>query len=120
MIPSAEAAAQRLLTEQFIRADAENVVLTPRTRTGDGAGGFRTVASAPLPSQVGRLIPTKETSVERPTLDGRLVLPEFVLLLNYGGTMSRGARFSLNGRDFEVVYVHENTEYQVKGEVIQV
>lgn len=66
-----------------------------------------------------RLIPAKETlAVERETLDGRVVKPEYVLLALWDGEMERGDRFSLGGNRYEVAFVHEKRDYQVKGEVV--
>lgn len=119
MIPAAEMAAQRRATDAFIRADVESVTLVPRERSRTASGGATYTDLPPRPSQAMRLIPAKETlAVERETLDGRIVKPEYVLLALWDGEMERGDRFSLGGNRYEVAFVHEKRDYQVKGEVV--
>lgn len=118
MIPAAEAAVQRQLTAWFIAADVEAVVLERPTKTSNGAGGFKKTF-APLAPQEMRLIP-QGSGVERNLEDGRVVASTHVLMGNYGADMLRGDTFSLGGRDYEIVFINENREYEVKGEVILV
>jgi hypothetical protein len=97
-------------------ADAESVVLMSREKISDGAGGH-TWSPAPRPSQDARLIP-KQPGAERLNSEGVLVIPEFVLVGLYGTVIERYDRFTLGGRNYEVVWVHENQEYQTKAEVV--
>jgi hypothetical protein len=116
MIPAAEAAVQRRLTEAFVDADAEEVVLQALVKVMNGAGGFST-SRIPRPPQIMRLSPSG-TGVERQLPDGRIVTSSHTLLGYYGTVMDRGDWFTLGGREYEIVFVHENQEYQTKGEVI--
>lgn len=113
-----ELAIQRRNTEAFIAADPETVVLHPFTRQPNGSGGYKTVASPPRPPQTMRLIPISTTAFERGTLDGEAVTPEFVLLGEWDCAMSRGDKFVLDGKRYEVVHVQEKRDYQTKGETV--
>lgn len=114
----AELAAMRLQTTAFIAADEDEVVLNRRTRTANGSGGYVLTAPAALPSQAGRLIPLQPGGPQRHTLDGKLVDPGYHLLMDWGADMLRGDLFTVHGRRYEVVFVAENKDYEVKGEVV--
>lgn len=113
-----EHAVQRDLTGWFIQADQDDVVLFRRSRTANGSGGYVLGTPAALPSQVGRLIPLQAGATERHTLDGRLVEPGYHLLMEWNSDMVRGDTFTIHGRRYEVVFVVEDQDYELKGEVI--
>lgn len=118
MLSPAEVAIQRMLTEAFIAADANDVVLEPFSRESNGSGGYRKISQPPRAPQVMRLVPISTTSFERMTLDGRTVSPQFVLLGQWNSLMDRGDKFSLLGKRYEVVHVQEKSEYIRKGESV--
>jgi len=112
-----EAAVQRRLTEEFIKADGREVVLWRSVRQEDGAGGWTFGDPAPLPAQFMRLIPLRDGASVRMTADGQEVTPAYMLQGSHGADMERWDIFELEGVRYEVVFVNENRQYQVKGEV---
>ena len=117
MIAGAELAVQRMLTSAFIEADHLTVVLYRSVWTSDGAGGSVKGLPAPLAPQRMRLIPLGDGAVERFTANGEAVRPSYKLLGKYDADMDRWDEFSLDGRRYEVVFINENRQYEVKGEV---
>jgi hypothetical protein len=121
VIPDSEAAIQRQNTRAFIAADAELVALVPRVKETTASNGVVYRDLPPLPSQVMRLIPsTSNRAVERQTLDGTLVFPEYTLLGEYNAQMERGYRFVLEGNRYEIVMVNEKRDYETKAEVVRI
>lgn len=118
MIPPKEAEVQRKLTSWFVDADVEEVTLERPARISDGAGGWVNSFQPWMPQRM-RLVPGA-APVERLTSDGLLVTPNYTLLGLYGASMERFDRFTLGGVKYEIVFVHENREYQTKGEVISI
>lgn len=117
MISDIEAAAQRLLTKAFIEADVLPVVLVRSTWVSDGAGGSVKGDPVSLAPQRMRLIPLGDGAQERFDANGESVRPSYKLLGFYDADMERWDEFTLNGSRYEVVFVTENRQYQVKGEV---
>lgn len=115
-IEAAELAAQRLLTKAFIQADYLLVPLTRHVMMPDGAGGTEDVEVV-LPEQTMRLLPLGDGAEERLTADGRAVRPSYMLQGMHDADMERWDTFTLDGHRYEVVFVNENRQYQVKGEV---
>jgi hypothetical protein len=116
-IAAVELAAQRKATEWYIKADAFPCVLTRNVRVPNGAGGY-VMASLPLPSQNLRMNPLQDIGRERQTADGRVATPQYVLIGTYDADIQRFDTFTKDGRDYQVVFMVENQQYQVKGEVI--
>lgn len=117
MIATAELAIQRRLTKAFIEADVLPVVLRRSTVTSDGAGGSVQGDPQDLQPQRMRLIPLGDGAKERFTANGEEVRPSYKLLGRYDADMERGDEFTLNGNRYEIVFVTENRQYEVKGEV---
>lgn len=117
MIATAELAVQRRLTKAFIEADVLPVVLLRSTFVPDGAGGEVKGDPLPLQPQRMRLIPLGDGAQERFNANGTEVRPTYKLLGNYDADMERWDEFVLNGERYEVVFISQNRQYEVKGEV---
>lgn len=120
MIPSVEARAQRKVTEAFIAADSEVIILTEQVRQSNGSGGFKMSAGPKRQPVVGRVVPVARGGLpqERLTADGRSVPVEFFLVLPYDAEIGVYDRFTSRGRQFEVVHVQEKRDYQTKAELV--
>lgn len=117
MIPSAEAAIQRRLTEEFIAADVDVIQLTRTPRLSNGAGGRTLGTPEPLSPQRFRLIPSQDGAAERLTADGRAVTPSYNLMGEHNADMERFDEFELDGRRYQIVFINANRSYETKGEV---
>lgn len=120
-IEGAELAVQRNLTEWFIKADSVEITLSRASRLSDGAGGTIDGPTLALPPQVLRLITqggTGADSKNRFTSDGQMVSPDYILLGQHTADIQRWDTFTLDGRGYEVVFVNQNQQYEVKAEVI--
>lgn len=87
-------------------------------RENNGSGGYALSAQPSRPPQKMRLIPLSSFAAERNTLEGKSILPDFMLLGLYDAGMDRWDRFVLNGNRYEIVHVQENKEYFTKGETV--
>ena len=117
MIAAAELAIQRQLTATFIDADAIEVVLMRPTWTDDGAGGTVEGPLETQPVQRMRLIPLGDGAQERFTANGEAVTPSYMLMGLHTANMERWDQLTVNGRRYSVVFINENQQYEVKGEV---
>lgn len=117
-IHPAELAAQRRLTKTFVWADAKDIELVRTERVPDGAGGVILGDPVRLPPQTMRLIPGQDGAQERFTAEGVAVKPSYKLLGTHEADMQRWDTFELDGHRYEVVFINENRQYQVKGEVV--
>ncbi len=117
-ISPVELSVQRALTKAFIRADEKEVVLSRRARVDDGAGGIVLGDAVPLAPQLLRLIPLGDGAQERLTADGKSVTPSYMLMGEHTADMQRGDTFTVNGRRYELVFVNENRQYEIKAEVV--
>ena len=117
MIATSELEAQRKLTKMFIAADALSLVLTRTPKVSDGAGGLKNGTPVNLTAQTLRLNPLQDAVQQRTTADGKQVLPQYMLMGEYNADIARGDTFTLSGRRYEVVFVLQNKQYQVKAEV---
>lgn len=115
---TAERAIQRRLTTSFIATDPESIVLLPQTRTENGSGGFTVAQGDPRSSQTMRLIPLTNTTTERLTLDGKMVVPKFMLMAQWDAIVDRWDQFELDGVRYEIVHLQEKRDYQTKAEVV--
>jgi hypothetical protein len=64
-----------------------------------------------------RLIPLGDGATLRTTANGEEVTPTYMLLGEYTVDMQRWDTFTVNGRRYQVVFINENQQYEVKGEV---
>ena len=117
MIPAGELDTQRRLTDAFIAADATELELSRRPRTPDGAGGYATGSPTAVAIQTFRLIPSVDGAQERTLADGRAVNPGYMLMGSAGADLLRFDEFTIAGRRYQVVFINENQQYEVKGEV---
>lgn len=118
-IRDGELSVQRKNTKWFNEADGFPCTLQRRPKVPNGSGGFVLGAAVPRPEQVLRLVPLADATggAERQTSDGVAVLPRYVLIGEAGADIQRFDRFTKDGRPYEVVYIVENVQYQVKAEV---
>lgn len=117
-IHSAELAAQRRVTRAFIQADSKLVTLLRAARVPDGAGGVVEGDPVSLPVQTMRLIPLgRDGAQERFTANGEAVQPTYALLGEHTADVQRWDQFILDGARYEVVFIHENRQYELKAEV---
>lgn len=107
----------RLNTKAFIDADYKDIILNRVTKTDNGAGGY-TEEETPVEPQRMRLIPQQgNMSPLRETLDGEAVQPDYVLLGEWNSDIQRWDTFTDSGRRYQVLFVHEKSSYERKGEV---
>lgn len=76
------------------------------------------VGTVTLPAQDFRLIPLGDGASERLTLDGLRVTPSYMLMGEHTTDLARWDEFEVGGRRYQIVFVNENRQYQVKGEAI--
>jgi hypothetical protein len=117
MIAAGELAVQRRLTAEFIAADAIEVELLRAPITSDGAGGYLIGTPVARAIQVFRLIPSQDGAQPRLTADGVEVTPSYMLMGPAGVDMARFDEFVVDGRRYQIVFLNENRQYEVKGEV---
>jgi hypothetical protein len=116
-IATGELALQRRLTRYFIAADSLDVVLMRSSYTDDGEGGSVRGVAAARTVQTMRLIPLQDGAAEQLTSNGTQVSPTYMLLGVYDADMERWDRFTVDGREYEVVSINQNRQYETKGEV---
>lgn len=109
---------QRRQTNAFIAAKPIDVRLNRVDTAPNGSGGFTRLPPTTQPEQRLRLQDTNYQTPIRQLLDGEEVQPQFVLIGPYDADIQRGDWFFINGKKYEVVFVHENTSYEVKAEVV--
>jgi hypothetical protein len=122
MIAAAELAIQRQLTAVFIAADVIQVTLMRSVWTSDGSGGSVKGPEAPVAPQPARLIPLSDGASAGPSKtrlnsDGEQVAPGYMLMGAWDFDVERWDQFTVNGRRYEVVFINENQQYEVKAEV---
>lgn len=108
---------QRSLTRSFIAADWRTIVLMRSEWVSDGSGGSIRQDPEPLAPQRMRMIPRADGAPERFTADGEAVTPSYVLMAEHTADIQRWDEFTVAGRRYEVVFVNENQQYEIKAEV---
>jgi hypothetical protein len=117
----AERDINRLNTTYYISTDPTDLQFIPRAKVSDGHGGWSWVDPAPLASQRIRIITGgTNAGVERRTVDGEMVIPQIMLLLEWDAAVENGYRYTLDGGTYEVVYVNEDFNYEKQAEVIRI
>lgn len=106
-------------TRAFILADAEDIVLIRQNRQPDGSGGFTYGSPVEIATQVARLIPQSDKVREVTAGDGRMAMPEWVIMMEPGSDMERYDTFTWRGDEWEIAQIHTKPDYQMKGDVIR-
>lgn len=109
---------QRRNTNAFIAADPYEIVLVRRVRFLNAAGGVTKGNETILPAQILRLLPQEDGATERVTAEGERATPEYMLLGRYDADMQRFDIFEFDGRRYQIVWISENRQYEIKGEVV--
>ncbi len=117
-LAAGELQVMRRNTRAFILADPRIIILQRRTRALDAAGGIERGPLADVPAQVFRLLPQEDGATARVTAEGETATPEYMLLGMYDVDMQRWDVFEFDGRRYQILWISENRQYQVKGEVI--
>lgn len=109
---------QQRLSRMFIEADPLEIQLMRATRTPNGSGGFITGDPAAVGGlQRMRLIPLGDGATERYDANGKQVFPLYMLMGTELADMQRWDEFELNGTRYQIVFINQNTQYEIKGEV---
>ncbi len=116
---TAELQLHKDVTRAFILADAESIVLRRQEKNSDGAGGFILSPEFSLEPQTFRMIPQNDRKPEIADSNGRMAVPEFILLGEVGCDLRRYDRFTWKGDEWEIAEVHHKPDYEVKGDVIR-
>ena len=116
---AAELELNKEATLAFILADPEDITLLRPHKVSDGAGGFKLGSPTPLITQTGRLIPQSDRVLEVRNSNGRMAMPEFVLLLPAEADLLRYDTFVWRGATWEIAQVHTKPDYELKGDVIR-
>lgn len=106
-------------TTAYIASDPTDIQFTPRAKQSDGHGGFTWTNPNPLQAQRVRVITSANLSIERRTEDGRMVVPDVLLLLEWDAVVASGYRYTLDGEKWEVVYVNDDYRYEKQAEVVR-
>lgn len=115
-ISEAELSAHRITTKWFVKADSFECALVRNSQVPDGAGGY-TMSSITLPLQTLRMVPLQDSTSNRISSDGRLLRPRYMLIGEWEVTIEKFDNFVKDDRRYEVVFVLDNDQYQVKAEV---
>ena len=113
----------RKQTAQFIAANQLDLELKRQVVVADGAGGVEVDSTSTLSAQAMRLIQQAagRFSLERRTIDGQTVTPNYVLQGKYDADMKVGDTFTVGAevdKYYEIVWVREDRRYQTIGEVV--
>lgn len=108
-------------TTAYIASDPTDVVFRSRARVSDGEGGFTMSDGDLLPAQRVRIVtPRTTTAVERRNIDGEVVTPEAMLVMEWDAAVEEGWTFTHDEREWEVVFVTDDFagKYQKHAEVV--
>ena len=115
---SLELKVNRKNTEAFISERPETITITRGgSRTSDGAGGWTTTPGAPIQPQTFRLI-IQGGNVASRNIDGEEIKPAYVMVGRHDADLKTGDMFVKDGRNYDVVYVRDNRDYEVWAEVV--
>jgi hypothetical protein len=118
---NSELAVLRRQTAAFIAANPVQITLNRNVRTPNGKGGF-TVSPTPQAEQTFRRIPVGQgqTQVSSRNVDGDEVQPKFVLIGYWDANIGNNDTFTLDGRNYNVDYVRDTSQYETWAEVTYV
>lgn len=106
---------QRQLTKAFIDRIPVSLVLTPRTRTKQPAGGFVWTDGTARVEQVMTLVEQTGLSGQpqpRVTADGVERVVEFELVAEWNALIARNDVFTYQGKEWEVVDLYFDNGYE--------
>jgi hypothetical protein len=114
---------QRRNTDAYIATDPTDVVFTVNTAASDGEGGTIWGATGTLGAQRVRIVTGASSSgsvvAERRTVDGEVVLPEVMLIMEWDAAVEMGWTFMHDGDTYEVVFVNDDSRYEKLVEVVK-
>ena len=109
-------------TTAYIESDPTDLRFNARERVSDGEGGHVWQDGELLPAQRVRIVTLRSTrgSVERTNVDGEVVQPECMVILEWDAAVEEGWTFMYDEREWEVVFVTDdfNGRYQKHAEVV--
>lgn len=114
----AELRAQQRISQAFIDADAQDVILMRSPRLDDGAGGFTLGEAVPQGAQRLRLLPQEDGATARTTAEGETATPEYMLMGPWDANMERFDEFQIGTTRYQIVYI-DDRKYELKGEVVR-
>ncbi len=95
----------RQQTQQFIKDNPTDLVITRRVRVSDGAGGFTTTPTDLSPQEVRIVQQPANESIERRNSDGEVVRPVLKVLGRHDADFQMDDTFTWNGMRCEIVWV---------------
>ena len=112
---------QKDLTEAFIAQKPTSIVLTPRIRVGDGAGGHTKVDGPPRSPQTFTLIEPGDSGAQQPfaSSDGSQYTLQFILIGAYDAVVAADDVFTLDGFEYKIVEVMPFNGYEQRAVVIR-
>lgn len=107
-------ATNRRLTKAFIDVRPATITLIPRSRVKKPAGGWVWEEQAPRAPQVVTI--SEPPTLPRPTVttDGVEREVDFILIAEWNAQVARGDVFVHKGKDWEVVDLYIDNEYEVR------
>lgn len=109
-------------TDEFIEANPMDVLLRYSDLTKDDTGGWTASDDEPRNNgrpQRARLVSqlTGAQGLVRETVDGREVQASHVLIGEHDMDIGIGDKFTMNTKDYEVIWVREDRRYETWAEV---
>lgn len=106
-------------TERFIDANASAIIIHRPVRVSDGAGGWEDSYEEVLAPQTMRLVGSylQSAQASRITSDGRVVVPEFLLIALPFADIAVGDTFTFEDKVHEVVFVSNHPEWRTHAAV---
>lgn len=119
MIAELEMRIQMRNTQAFVDADAEEIVITPRTvRVPDGAGGWRDGTGPALPPQKVRIVPVNRIQDVLFPVEGRRDDIKYTIVAMPDVDIQRYDTFKWRGDTWKIDRVHNKPDYEFKADVV--
>lgn len=118
---STENDAQIKQTAAFIALDPVSLVLKPKTKVLNDAGGFTWNRGTPRSPQTFRLIASQSRTPEVSASSGRVGRPQYVLVALPTASVAKFDEFTYDGVTYEIAQIRKTPmeePYEVKGDVV--